>query len=64
LVRSAHLFRSVGADMKTRAEDEQAYCLHWLIKPVLAHGAEWAGHAEAEVAAAREKIAATQEVSK
>jgi hypothetical protein len=50
--------------MKTRAEDEQAYCLHWLIKPVLAHGAEWAGHAEAEVAAAREKIAATQEVSK
>jgi hypothetical protein len=64
LARYAHLFRSVGADIKTRAEDEQAYCLHWLIKHVLAHGAEWADHAEADVAAAREKIAATQEAAK
>ncbi|MFM0351253.1 hypothetical protein [Paraburkholderia sp. RL17-347-BIC-D] len=64
LARNAHLLRSVGADIKTRAEDEQAYCLHWLIKHVLAHGAEWADHAEADVAAAREKIAATQELSK
>jgi hypothetical protein len=64
LARYAHLFRSVGADIKTRAEDEQAYCLHWLIKHVLAHGAEWASHADADVAAAREKIAATPETSK
>ncbi|PRZ56620.1 hypothetical protein BX589_101270 [Paraburkholderia fungorum] len=64
LARYAHLFRSVGADIKTRAEDEQAYCLHWLIKHVLAHGAEWASHADADVAAAREKIAAIQEASK
>lgn len=60
LARYAHLFRSVGADIKTRAEDEQAYCLHWLIKHVLAHGAEWATHADA----AREKIAALQEQAK
>jgi len=64
LARYAHLFRSVGADIKTRAEDEQAYCLHWLIKHVLAHGAEWATHADADVAAAREKIAALQEQAK
>lgn len=56
LARYAHLFRSVGADIKTRAEDEQAYCLHWLIKLVLAHGAAWAEHADADIAAAQAKL--------
>jgi len=64
LARFAHLFRSVGADIKSRAEDEQAYCLHWLIKHVLAHGAEWADYAEADLAAARAKIVAQQEQTK
>lgn len=39
----AHLFRDkAGADIPRRAEDEQAYVLHWLIGLVLEHGAGWA----------------------
>lgn len=52
----AHIFRAAGADIKTRAEDEQAYCLHWLIKHVLLHGDAWADHAEADLVDARAKI--------
>jgi len=52
----AHIFRAAGADIKTRAEDEQAFCLHWLIKHVLLHGDAWAERAEADIAAARARI--------
>lgn len=52
----AHLFRAAGAAIKTRAEDEQAYCLHWLIKLALAHGDAWPEHANAEVVALQTKL--------
>lgn len=37
----AHLMRAAGADIKTKAEDEQAVVLHWFVKLVLKHGADW-----------------------
>ncbi|BCF88722.1 hypothetical protein [Paraburkholderia largidicola] len=56
LASFAHIFRAAGAEIKTRAEDEQAYCLHWLIKLVLTHGEGWAEQAELEIAAIRAKL--------
>jgi hypothetical protein len=53
----AHLFRDNGADIKRRAEDEQAFVLHWLIGLVLEHGPGWAsvaGQKVAEMQKARE----------
>lgn len=41
----AHAFRAAGYDIKPRAEDEQAFILHWLIGLALEHGAEWKRHA-------------------
>lgn len=37
----AHAFRAAGHDIKRRAEDEQAFVLHWLIGLVLEHGDGW-----------------------
>jgi hypothetical protein len=43
----AHLMRAAGvADIKRKAEDEQAHVLHWLIKHVLRDGANWRSAAE------------------
>jgi hypothetical protein len=28
-------------DINPKAEDEQAHALHWMVKLVLKHGAEW-----------------------
>ncbi|MBN3822293.1 hypothetical protein G3O00_01500 [Burkholderia sp. Ac-20384] len=52
----AHLMRAAGADIKTKAEDEQAYVLHWLVKMVLDHGARWADVAGDELEAIRAKV--------
>lgn len=47
----AHAFRESGrAEIKTRAEDEQAFVLHWLLTFVLEQGAEWRKHASAALA--------------
>jgi hypothetical protein len=56
------LFRASGVEIDTRAEAEQAYCLHWLIKLVLKHGDEWATIADAELKQLAEarKIAAAK----
>jgi hypothetical protein len=37
----AHGFRAAGENIPTRAEDEQAFVLHWLIGLALEHGASW-----------------------
>ncbi|WP_321895973.1 hypothetical protein [Paraburkholderia heleia] len=37
----AQLMREAGIDVKKRAEDEQAHVLHWMVKLVLRHGADW-----------------------
>ena len=42
----ARAFHEAGrADIKCRAEDEQAFVLHWLLTLALEHGAEWRKHA-------------------
>ncbi|RDU99178.1 hypothetical protein DWV00_08615 [Trinickia dinghuensis] len=37
----AHVMVAAGAVIKPKAEDEQAVVLHWLVKLVLKHGADW-----------------------
>ena len=37
----ARALRAGGVDIKTRAEDEQAHVLHWLIQLALDHGDAW-----------------------
>ncbi|UEP49613.1 hypothetical protein LMA00_07655 [Burkholderia ambifaria] len=51
----AHEMRAAGADIKTKAEDEQAHVLHWLVKLVLDHGDAWQEVAVVELRAIREK---------
>jgi len=34
-------FRAAGHEIKTRAEDEQAFVLHWLLTLALEHGPGW-----------------------
>ncbi|PVX75589.1 hypothetical protein, partial [Paraburkholderia unamae] len=41
----AHVMRDSGDEIKRKAEDEQAHVLHWLVKLVLKHGADWQPHA-------------------
>ncbi|MGZ2748349.1 hypothetical protein [Burkholderia stagnalis] len=52
----AHLMRAAGADIKTKAEDEQAHVLHWLVKLVIDHGERWADIADEELTAMRGKV--------
>lgn len=37
----AHTLRAGGANIKKRAEDEQAHVLHWLIQLAIQHGPAW-----------------------
>lgn len=37
----AHAFQRAGEPIKRRAEDEQAFVLHWLVTLALEHGADW-----------------------
>lgn len=37
----AQAMRLAGIDVKKKAEDEQANVLHWMVKLVLRHGANW-----------------------
>ncbi|MDH2313386.1 hypothetical protein [Methylobacterium brachiatum] len=62
----AHAFRQAGrAEIKTRAEDEQAFVLHWLLTIALEHGAEWRKHAgdvlEVVIVEAKAAVAARKE---
>ncbi|KVL90778.1 hypothetical protein WT02_23235 [Burkholderia stagnalis] len=56
----AHLMRAAGADIKTKAEDEQAHVLHWLVKLVIDHGERWADIADQELTAMRGKVDAAR----
>ncbi|MBO2947093.1 hypothetical protein J4754_04165 [Burkholderia pseudomallei] len=57
----AHLMRDSGANIETRAEDEQAQVLHWLVKLVLDHGDRWADAAEEDLDTMRAKARATHD---
>ncbi|HEM7801995.1 TPA: VRR-NUC domain-containing protein [Burkholderia cenocepacia] len=50
----AHEMRAAGADIKRKAEDEQAHVLHWLVKLVLAYGDSWQEYAAIDLRAIRE----------
>jgi hypothetical protein len=49
----AQCLRIDGATIETRAEDEQAATIHWMLKFYLLYGAEWRKHAEADMQAMR-----------
>lgn len=45
----AAIYRGAGIDIKTKAEDEQAFIIHRFTKLVLKHGADWRKFAEADI---------------
>jgi hypothetical protein len=52
----AHAFRSAGRAIPPRAEDEQAFVLHWLLTLYLEHGTDWRRHAADQLDAARRSL--------
>src|SRR5258708_14670611 len=56
----AHLMVAAGAEIKPKAEDEQAAVLHWLIKLVLKHGEKWNEAASADLIAMRDTVQAIE----
>ena len=45
----AQALRTAGHQIKTRAEDEQAAVLHWMLGHWFRHGEEWRDHAQADM---------------
>jgi hypothetical protein len=41
LIGMAQMLRSMGHDIKRRAEDEQAVSIHWMLDLYMKHGSEW-----------------------
>ncbi|AVA32981.1 hypothetical protein [Cupriavidus metallidurans] len=58
----AHVLRAGGADIKKRAEDEQAHVLHWLIQLALQHGPAWRERALTSINEIRAATQKTPEV--
>jgi hypothetical protein len=56
----AHLMRAAGADIKHKAEDEQAAVLHWMVRLVLRHGPDWWTVGSDELNAMQERISSTR----
>lgn len=57
----AHLFNAAGeAKIPPRAENEQAFVLHWLLGLYLEHGEKWRPEAAARLRAMQEKLQATR----
>ncbi|MBB2981795.1 hypothetical protein [Paraburkholderia tropica] len=50
----AQAMRLAGIDVKKKAEDEQANVLHWMVKLVLRHGADWRKEGVKDIEAWRE----------
>jgi len=50
LIGLANVLRKGGYEIRKKAEDEQAVCLHWMLTHYLKHGDDWmvAGNAELE----------------
>jgi hypothetical protein len=48
---TAHAFRLAGHNIKTRAEDEQAFVLFWALKLAIEHGDNWRKVALAQIEA-------------
>jgi hypothetical protein len=56
----ADLFRMAGHVIPPKVEREQAFIHHWLIKLVLAHGAEWKTFAVKDLDAIKAQVEAKQ----
>ncbi|WP_321904437.1 hypothetical protein [Paraburkholderia tropica] len=54
----ARAMRAAGFDVKKRAEDEQANVLHWMVKLVLRHGADWRAAGAKDLEAWRDRAIA------
>jgi len=52
----AACLRAGGEQIKTRAEDEQAHVLHWLISLALEYGSEWRAKASERIRAIRDSV--------
>lgn len=52
----AHIFQAAGADIPRKAEAEQAFVLHWMVKLYLTHGDDWREHCEQELKEARAAV--------
>lgn len=52
----AHLMRAAGAEIKPKAEDEQAVVLHWFVTLVLKHGSDWWNVARTELTEMQQRI--------
>jgi hypothetical protein len=51
----AQALRAAGHEIKTRAEDEQAAVLHWMLVHWFRHGEDWREHAQADMERMRSK---------
>lgn len=56
----AHVLRIGGAEIKKRAEDEQAHVLHWFIQLAIQHGPAWRERATASINEIRAAVAKEQ----
>ncbi|NEV77918.1 hypothetical protein DYI24_12810 [Rhodopseudomonas sp. BR0C11] len=45
----AQAFRAAGHEIEEKAEAEQAFVLHWLIKLALKHGSNWRDEASDQI---------------
>lgn len=52
----AHMFRANGAEIKPKAEDEQAYVLLWALRLALLHGDDWRKVASYEISKIKAEI--------
>jgi hypothetical protein len=50
------MLREDGHEIKTRAEDEQAAVIHWLLNLYLEHGDQWREIAQQETARIKAKV--------
>lgn len=62
-IRLAQALRLCGADIKTKAEDEQAAVIHFLLMRYVRHGSEWAKHADADLRALLDEAEAKNKAS-
>lgn len=55
-IRIAQLFRQAGAEIATKAENEQAAVIHFLLSMYLQHGKEWATAADEHLKALVQQV--------
>jgi hypothetical protein len=57
-IRIAQALRLCGADIKSKAEDEQAAVIHFLLMRYMRHGSDWAKHADIDLRAMLDQVEA------